>query len=260
MVSQHWLVHVLGPREECHLLVRPYISSSVLHILFVLLWWFVRWKASSRTAAAFSKQPMEFLCSSHLAFSPCFSLAPMRCIHRAVLIQPQLEKKSRFILSDRSDFRNINNLSIVVHTFARCILTSLSVDEILLPRYVNLTTKFRRLPLLVEVPPSRLKYIYSVLFFIHMECNTFCCSRLCSRDSAWAGVFARSVRASASESVSAGYRLILAFFLVSSYFLLLDLSTFDVRNLGRLWISMVQMYLFCKTPATKSKKSGAPSG
>ena len=35
------------------------------------------------------------------------------------------------------DFYIIDNLSIVVHTFSRCMLTSLTVDEILLPRYVN---------------------------------------------------------------------------------------------------------------------------
>ena len=46
----------------------------------------------------------------------------------------------RFILSDRSDCYMIDSLSIAVHANARCILTSLSVDETLLPRYVNLST------------------------------------------------------------------------------------------------------------------------
>ena len=31
----------------------------------------------------------------------------------------------------------IDNLSVAVHTFSMRMLTSLSVDEILLPRYVN---------------------------------------------------------------------------------------------------------------------------
>ena len=44
-------------------------------------------------------------------------------------------KKSCFILPDRSDFYMINNLSIAIHRFARCVMTSLSVDEILLPMY-----------------------------------------------------------------------------------------------------------------------------
>ena len=44
-------------------------------------------------------------------------------------------KKSCFILSDRSDFHMIDSLLIAVYTFARHILTSFSVNEMLLPRY-----------------------------------------------------------------------------------------------------------------------------
>ena len=39
----------------------------------------------------------------------------------------------------------VYNKLTAVHTFARCILTSLSVDETLLLRYVNLSTNFRGL-------------------------------------------------------------------------------------------------------------------
>ena len=42
-----------------------------------------------------------------------------------------------FILSDRSDFHVIDNLLIAIHVFTRHILMSLSVDEMLLPRYVT---------------------------------------------------------------------------------------------------------------------------
>ena len=38
-------------------------------------------------------------------------------------------KKSRFILSYRSEFHMINSQSIAVHVFTRFILTSLSVDD-----------------------------------------------------------------------------------------------------------------------------------
>ena len=51
-------------------------------------------------------------------------------------------KKFCFILSDRSDFYMIDNLLIAAHTFARHMLTSLSVDEILLLRYVGLSSNF----------------------------------------------------------------------------------------------------------------------
>ena len=56
----------------------------------------------------------------------------------------------------------IDNLFIVVHTFTRHMLTSLSVNEILLPKYVNLSNNFRGLPLKVEMAPH-LKHMNSVL-------------------------------------------------------------------------------------------------
>ena len=94
-------------------------------------------------------------------------------------------KKSRFILSD-------------VHVFARRILISLLSDEILLPMYVNLPTNFRCSPLRVQMTLSLLKLMYSVLFaFTWRPLPPAACSRLCSRDSAWADVFTRSARSSA---------------------------------------------------------------
>ena len=52
-------------------------------------------------------------------------------------------KKLSFISSDRLDFHMIVSLSIAVHAFARRILMSLSVDEALLPRYVDFSSNFR---------------------------------------------------------------------------------------------------------------------
>ena len=46
-------------------------------------------------------------------------------------------KKYNFILSERSDFYMIDNLSIALYTFTKRILTSLLVDEILLPKHMN---------------------------------------------------------------------------------------------------------------------------
>ena len=45
----------------------------------------------------------------------------------------------------------INDLLIAFHTFPRYVLTSFSVDEILVPRYVNLSTDFRGIPHSVEM-------------------------------------------------------------------------------------------------------------
>ena len=99
-------------------------------------------------------------------------------------------KKSRFIVSVRSDFHMIDSLSVAVHAFARCISTSLTVDEILLPRYMNLSTNSRGPPFNVEMVRSLLKQIYSVLFaFTWRPIPSGACF---SRDSLLVGVFARN--------------------------------------------------------------------
>ena len=72
--------------------------------------------------------------------------------------------KSCFILPDRSDFHMIDNLPIAFHVFARHMLPSLSVDEILLPSYVNWCTNFRGLSLTLKMVPFCLKHMNSVLF------------------------------------------------------------------------------------------------
>ena len=50
------------------------------------------------------------------------------------------------ILSEQFDFHMIDNQSISVHAIAWCILMSLSVDDMLLPRHVILATNFRDPP------------------------------------------------------------------------------------------------------------------
>ena len=64
--------------------------------------------------------------------------------------------KFLFILSERSYFRMIDNLSKVIHTFATNMLTPLSADGTLLPRYVKLSTNFRCLAFRVEMAHSSL--------------------------------------------------------------------------------------------------------
>ena len=51
-------------------------------------------------------------------------------------------KKLGFILSDKFDFHMIDNLLIAVYAYTSYILTSFSVDEMLLPRYECLSTIF----------------------------------------------------------------------------------------------------------------------
>ena len=55
-------------------------------------------------------------------------------------------KKLNFILSVRPDFHRTDSLSLAVHAFSSRVWMSVSVDETLLPRYVNLFTRFRELP------------------------------------------------------------------------------------------------------------------
>ena len=104
-------------------------------------------------------------------------------------------KKSCFISLNRSDFHVIDNLFIAVKASTWCMLTSLSVDEMLLSRYVNWFTNIRGLPLRVEIAPPCTKLMKSVLLaFTWRLIPPAACSRQCRRDLAWAGVFARNAK------------------------------------------------------------------
>ena len=78
-----------SPIGECHLWVHPYFSNSGLHVLFILLEWFVRWDVSGHTAdillgvasRIYSKQHITFLFNSHLTFSSNILSAFMWCTH-----------------------------------------------------------------------------------------------------------------------------------------------------------------------------------
>ena len=92
-----------------------------------------------------------------MRFVSIYVVHPYRSIDTAAA-----SKTPHFILSDRSDFHMIDNLSRAVQASTRRISTSLSVDEIMLLRYMNLSTNFRGRPLKVEMAPSRLKHTYSI--------------------------------------------------------------------------------------------------
>ena len=80
------------------------------------------------------------------------------------------KKKLHFILSVRSDFHMTDSLSIAVHIFASCVLMSFLVDEMLLPRWVNLSTSFRGPPFSVEMLPLWLKHIYIYIYICMYVC------------------------------------------------------------------------------------------
>ena len=62
-------------------------------------------------------------------------------------------KKLRFILSDRSDFLMTDSLSRADYPFASRVLMSFSVDEMLLPWSVNMSTSFWETPFNIDMPP-----------------------------------------------------------------------------------------------------------
>ena len=92
----------------------------------------------------------------------------------------------------------IDNVLIAFCTFIRLMLTTFSVDEILLLRYVNMATFCS-------------KHIYLVLSAVTQRTKPpVTRSRLCSRDLAVAGVFVRCSRSSVLSAyiVSVKYRLL----------------------------------------------------
>ena len=70
-----------------------------------------KWPYRSGFVSSYFQQAAS-LCSSHLAYSSGVSLKSRWCNHTIVLTWPQLRKNSLYILSERSDFRMVINLSM----------------------------------------------------------------------------------------------------------------------------------------------------
>ena len=112
LIREHWCVYVQESIWERHLWVRSYFSSNAPHAFLVVHEWFVRWEVGGRTTGALwgvasricSEQHVAFLCSYHLAFfSKLF--AGVHVVHPNNSIATVTAwKKSRFILSEKSDF------------------------------------------------------------------------------------------------------------------------------------------------------------
>ena len=95
-----------------------------------------------------------------------YTLCPsVHVVHRNSSIETTVAwKKFRFNLSSRSEFHIIDSLSTAVHAFTRRILILISIDKMLLSRYVNFSTNFRERLFREEMAPSWLKCINSVLY------------------------------------------------------------------------------------------------
>ena len=90
--------------------------------------------------------------------------------------------------------------------------------------------------------PFWLKHMYSVLSaFTWRPMPLAACSRLCSRDSAWIGIFARNAMPSTydvSAIVSTGYRLLVAFFIHIYWWLKFGVKNFLFKHMKTIlcWI------------------------
>ena len=110
--------------------------SNAAHVLFVLLGWFVRWKGIGCFVRCCFQDWFKtaFSCSFHLVFFSMHFVCMQEMHPYSGIDIATAWKKSDFISLERSDFYMMDNLSVAVHAFARHMLLSLSVDEILLLR------------------------------------------------------------------------------------------------------------------------------
>ena len=119
--------------RERRLWVRPYFFSNANHVLFVCLGWFVRWLISGRIAVVLWRAVsvifstvrgilMKYLSSFFRFFVRIYVVHPYSSADTATAWN-----NSRFILSSRSNFHTITNLSIVVNVFPMRMLASLYI-------------------------------------------------------------------------------------------------------------------------------------
>ena len=121
-----------------------------------------RWSSSCRSVGCCFQDLFNIACSILVQFPP--SLVRFHVVHPLSRIETTAAwKKLRVISLDWSVFYLIDNLSIAVHALARPKLILVSVDEMLLPTYVNLFNYFREPPFKMDISPFWLKYTNSVL-------------------------------------------------------------------------------------------------
>ena len=162
-----------------------------------------------------------FLCSCRQAFFS-IRLVSVHVVHPYSSIDTTAAWKKFY----RSGLTSI--WLIAIYAFACRESMSFLVDETLLPRSVKLSTSFTELPPCVEMSPSWLNHIYSVLYVLTWRpMPTAARSRHCSRGSGWAGAFARSAISSAlstSVIVFAGYLLLYSFVCLKPFSLCLSID------------------------------------
>ena len=126
LVDQYWHNHVKGSVEERCLWDRPCFSSSIPHVLFVLIGWFYGWEVSGHPVVTSWGVASGFFFNIVRSFLVPFpSSFFFMCFVSVYMVHPcnstgttAVWKKSRFTLWDKSDNLTIHSLSIAIHTFA----------------------------------------------------------------------------------------------------------------------------------------------
>ena len=127
-------------------------SAYIVRLTLMILVMGGRWPYSSSFEECCFENLLKTARRILLLFSSSFFL--MRLVHPYDSTDTTTAwKKSSFILWEWSDLHVIDNLSLSVDAFAWFMLTSLSIDEILLPSYVNWSITFRSLPVKMEIAP-----------------------------------------------------------------------------------------------------------
>ena len=170
------------------LLICSYFHNSARSVSCVLLGWFVKWEVSGRAAASriSSKQHTATLCSFYQPFSQRISGKSKQFNHAIVLTRLQLRKISVLFYFIRLLYGR--HRPIAIYALLLRMSTLLSLDEILLPRYMNWCTNFGGMPFKEEIAQFWLKHRNSVLSeFMERPMILAACFRLCRKDSAWTG-------------------------------------------------------------------------
>ena len=112
--------------------------ACLVHIIWMVLEMGGRWPDSYCFVGCSLQNLFYIACSILMQFlSSIFPihLVNIHVVHPYCRIDTTVDwKKLHFILSDKSDFQMINNLSITVCNFASSTLMSFSVDKMQLPR------------------------------------------------------------------------------------------------------------------------------
>ena len=142
LVGKHWCICVSESIEECRLCSSLFLQQCPTGL--VLFGWFVRWEESGRTAAVLWGCCSEdlFKTEHRILVYLSFSFFSKRFVRvREVQAYSSIDTTTAWKKIPFYSIRKIRFLydrqPLTVYTFSMRILTPLSVDEILLPRYVN---------------------------------------------------------------------------------------------------------------------------